>query len=98
MADPQQKSLELPSYLTRAIPFWGNPKWLEAERWRRVVRSQPIAMICRDHLITYLQALPWEIRPRDVKAKLDDDIAYYTNYIKAAICGNRPMSAYGMTL
>lgn len=83
MADPSQKSLELPSFLTRAIPFWGNPQWLEAQRWRMVVRSQPVAMICRDHLITYLQALPWEIRPRDPKAKLDDDVAYYEKYILA---------------
>ena len=83
MAEPSQKSLELPSFLTRAIPFWGNPQWLEAQRWRMVVRSQPVAMICRDHLITYLQALPWEIRPRDPKAKLDDDVNYYEKYILA---------------
>lgn len=83
MADPKQKSIELPSYLRRAVPLWQTPAWLEADRWRRVVRSQPIAIICRDTLIAYLQALPWEITARDPKEQdaLAEDIEYYTEVL-----------------
>jgi hypothetical protein len=79
MADPKPKSLELPIYLNRILPLWQTPQWLEAERWRRVVRQQPVAIICRDTLITYLQALPWEVRarkPREADALADEIEAY----------------------
>lgn len=83
MADPKQKSLELPIYLNRILPLWQTPQWLEADRWRRVVRQQPVAIICRDTLITYLQALPWEIRARNPKETdaMADDIEAYTRIL-----------------
>jgi len=83
MTDPKPKSLELPIYLNRILPLWQTPQWLEAERWRRVVRQQPVAIICRDTLITYLQALPWEVRARSPREAdvLAGEIEAYTRIL-----------------
>lgn len=83
MAEPKQKSLELPNFLRRHLPNFVTPMWIEGERWRNVVRNEPTAIICRDRLIVYAQALPWDIRPREIKdeKKLEKDIAYYKNYV-----------------
>jgi len=83
MADPKQKSLEIPSFLRRYLPDFLAPMWVEAARWRNVVRNEPVAIICRDRLIVYAQALPWDItakKPEDQEA-LEPDIAYYKNYV-----------------
>ncbi len=83
MADPKQKSLDMPSSLVRVLPRWVTPMWTEAERWRAVVRNQPVAIIARDKLITFLQSLPHDIRARDLSdAKaLKPDINYYEKFI-----------------
>lgn len=83
MAEPKQKSVEFGPSLTRILPAWVTPMWTEAPRWRSVVRNQPIAIICRDKLITYAQALPWDIRARktDEQDALEDDINYYKNFV-----------------
>lgn len=82
--EPKQKSLEAPSYLRRHLPNFLTPTWIEkGERWRQVVRNEPVAIICRDRLIVYAQALPWTITARDVKSekKLEPDIKYYQEYV-----------------
>ena len=83
MADPKQKSLELPSYLTRIIPAWQTPQWMQAERWRNILYNLPAAIVCRDVLIADLVASDWEIRARDPKEedKLADDTEYYTDVL-----------------
>lgn len=75
-----QKSLSLPAYLNRYLPYWSQPEWLEADRWRYVVANQPIAVICRDTLISYVNSLDWKIEPRDStqRDELKEDIKYYT--------------------
>ena len=77
---PGQISLDLPNYFTRYLPVWGSPHWLEGEMWRRIVKNQPVATICRDTLISNLLSLDWMIIPRD-STKRDEyksDIEYYT--------------------
>ena len=75
-----QRSLSLPAYLNRYLPFWSQPEWLEADRWRYVVANQPIAVICRDTLISYINSLEWKIEPRDStqRDELKEEIKYYT--------------------
>jgi len=92
MADAQakQKSLELPTYLTRILPMWQTPQWLEADRWRRVVYNLPMAIICRDTLISDLVASDWEVRPKDPKQEdvLAEDIETYTEVLNPDMgCG-----------
>jgi len=83
MAAPRQKSVELPSFLTRILPAWVSPMWTDSARWRQVVRNQPVAIICRDRLITYAQAVPWDIRAKKTSDQdaLEADIAYYKEHI-----------------
>jgi hypothetical protein len=78
--EKNQRSLSLPAYLTRFLPYWSQPEWLEAESWRRVVANQPIATICRDTLISYVNSLEWKIEPRDStqRDELKEEIKYYT--------------------
>jgi len=91
MADPKQRSLELPSHLTRIIPAWQTPQWMQADRWRNILYNLPAAIVCRDVLIADLVASDWEIRPKDPKEedKLADDIEYYTDVLN-------PETGFGM--
>ncbi|KKL93462.1 hypothetical protein LCGC14_1874430, partial [marine sediment metagenome] len=77
------RAISLTTYLTRHIPWWGHPGWMEAERWRQVVRNQPIAVICRDTLIMNLLSMDWSIAPRETedgdKKKTKKDIEWYTD-------------------
>lgn len=84
MADPKSKAIEVPS-LRRFLPVWSTPAWLEAERWRQTVRNQPVAMVCRDKLIAFAQALPWVIRAKvsSDQDEVADDIKYYTDVVLA---------------
>lgn len=83
MAEPRQKSLELPAHLTRILPLWQTPQWLAAERWRQVVYNLPVAIDCRGVLIDDLQASDWEVMARDPKEEdaLALDIEHYTNIL-----------------
>lgn len=83
MAEPKQKSLELPTYLTRVLPAWQTPQWMEADRWRRVVYNLPVAIDCRDALIDDLVASDWEVRAKNPKEEdtLADDIKHYTDVL-----------------
>jgi hypothetical protein len=83
MAEPKPKSLQIPPFLRRYLPDFLTPMWVEANRWRNVVRNEPTAIICRDRLIVYAQALPWDITARDIKQskKVEDDIRYYKNFV-----------------
>lgn len=83
MAEPKAKSLQIPPFLRRYLPDFLTPMWVEAARWRNVVRNEPTAIICRDRLIVYAQAQPWDITAKNIKdeKKLKDDIAYYKNFV-----------------
>jgi len=78
-----QRSQDLPEWLTRIVPPWNNPARLQsAEVWRRVVDSQPIAVDCREFLISNFISLDWKIEPRDSdqRDELKDEIDYYTRF------------------
>lgn len=69
----------------RFIPAWRTPS-LDAQRWRSVVRNQPVAMICRDRLISYVQSLQWEVRARQPTdgGEYDKEADYYTYLLQTA--------------
>ena len=83
MAEPKPKSLQIPPFLRRYLPDFLTPMWVEAARWRNVVRNEPTAIICRDRLIVYAQAQPWNVTAKNIKdeKKLEEDIAYYKNFV-----------------
>jgi len=75
-----QRSLDLPSYLMRLIPAFSTPEWMLGEAWRAVVANQPVATLCRDTLLAYVNALDWKVQARDStqQDELSGDIDYYT--------------------
>jgi len=78
-----QRSLDLPEWLYRVIPPWNNPTQLQnAELWRKIVDSQPIAKVCREFLISNFISLDWKIEPKDSdqRDELKDEIDYYTKF------------------
>lgn len=79
-----QRSLDIPDYLYRIIPNWGQPTWLSADVWRRFVRSQPLAMICRNTLISQITALDTiiDVRDSNKRNELSDTIRYYERLIE----------------
>ena len=81
---PAPRQMQLPSVLSRFLPAWSSPEWLSAERWRRLVRNQPIAMACRETLIMNIQSLKWRLEARDPKQadELKDTIDNYTWLIR----------------
>lgn len=83
MATPQQKSLELESAITRVVPPWKTPDWLGAEQWRRAVRAQPVAIVCREKLVNHLQVSDWEVIATDPEEQdtLAFEVDYYTDVL-----------------
>ena len=79
-----QRSLDIP-YIHRFAPPLMYPYWERAEYWRGVVRRLPVAMDCREMLISYMTSLDWKIEPTepDMRDELKDDIEYYTNLFEA---------------
>jgi predicted RNA-binding Zn-ribbon protein involved in translation (DUF1610 family) len=83
MAEPKQKSLTVPPFLVRFVPQWQTPQWLEAERWRNVVKNQPIAMDARSAIVTDLVTTPWEVRAKNPaeQDKHQAAVDYYTDEV-----------------
>ena len=63
--EKNQRSIDLPLYLQRIIPLFNQPAWFNGGIWRRVVESQPIAVACREALISQMVTLDWKIEPKD---------------------------------
>lgn len=84
MADPKQKSLEVP-FLWRIPTIWQVPQWGQATQWRLFVRNQSIVMLCRQHLINHLIELPQAVvaRDPDEQDKYEEDCNYYNNWVLA---------------
>ena len=74
-----QRSLD-DMYIDRFIPGWARPHWQEAEFWRAVVKQLPVAIDCRETVISYITDLDWKIEPRDssMRDELKGEIEYYT--------------------
>ena len=77
---------ELINYLTRYVPEFITPRWLEAYHWRVFVANQPIAVVCRETLISNLLDLDWAIVARDTdqQDELKEEIKYYTRLFENA--------------
>src|SRR5574341_1767355 len=80
--DKGQRSLDLPLYLTRVLPQWNNPNWVEGELWRKAVERQPFATACRETLTSNVLALDWKIEPKDStkRDEYKEDIRYYEDF------------------
>lgn len=84
---PGQKSMGFEdAFLARVVPIWNMPPTFDAYAWRNLVASQPVAVICRDTLISSILSLDWKITVRD--SKYQDDLAatvrYYTALLERA--------------
>ena len=75
---------ELSNYLVRQMPIWNNPNWLHADIWRQFVAKQPIAVLCREAIASYLLSLDWAIvaRESDKQDEFKEDIKYYTRLLE----------------
>ena len=75
---------ELSNYLVRQMPIWNNPNWLHADIWRQFVARQPIAVLCREAIASYLLSLDWAIvaRESDKQDEYKEDIKYYTRLLE----------------
>lgn len=78
---PRQRSINVADlFLARFTTPWSRPPSLPAYTWRAWVLNQPIAMICRETLISYMLSLDWAIIPRDPdnREELAPVIRHYT--------------------
>jgi len=73
------------AYFTRFTPAWQRPPTWTANAWRAWVFNQPVAVICREHLISSLLSLDWKITPREMKYKdeLEGTIRHYTKLLES---------------
>lgn len=80
--DKGQRSLDLPNWLERVLPPFSRPGWQNANVWRNIVLNQPIAALCRDTLVQYVNSLDWCIEPKDSlqREELRSEIEYYTEF------------------
>jgi len=77
-----QRSLDDPFYISRYIPPWANPEWLNGGVWRQVVQKQPLATVCRETLTSNTLALDWKIEAKDSEKRDEykSEIEYYTDF------------------
>lgn len=75
---------ELSNYLLRQMPIWNNPNWLHADIWRQFVHKQPVAVLCRDAITSYLLSLDWTIVSRDAEMQDEykEEIKYFTRLLE----------------
>ena len=77
-----QRAIHLPSFLQRILPYYGQPAYLDAQRWRAFVKNQPIALLCRDTLISNMLNMEWDIVPREAADAGMDKIKKSIDYYK----------------
>ncbi len=77
-----QRSIDLPLYFQRIFPQFGKSQWYDAQVWRSIVQRQPVATMCREHLISRIISLDWKIEPRESSQRdeLKDAVKYYTKF------------------
>ncbi len=82
--EPGQRSINITDlFITRWTPPWSRPPSLPAYTWRAWVMNQPVAIACREVLISLLTGLDWNISARDAddKETLAPSIKYYTKLL-----------------
>lgn len=79
--EPGQRSINITDlFITRWTPPWSRPPSLPAYTWRAWVMNQPVAIACREALISMLSGMDWIIAAKDSddKDELAATIKYYT--------------------
>jgi len=83
-----QRAIQLQPYLSRTVPYWGHPGYFAGQQWRAVVKNQPVAIICRDTLISNMLSKDWSVRlrePEDTMLKATKkEIEHYTDIFTEA--------------
>ena len=83
-----QRAIHLQPYLNRTIPYWGHPGYFAGAQWRSTVKNQPVAIICRDTLISNMLNQDWAVRLREPEqTELDatkKEIDHYTKVFTVA--------------
>ena len=75
-----QRAIHIPTFLSRILPFYGQPAWLQAQHWRNFVRNQPVAIVCRETLINNALNLEWDIVPSDPKYSGEPNVRESIDY------------------
>lgn len=75
-----QRAIHIPTFLSRIMPYYGQPAWLEAQHWRQFVRNQPVAINCRDTLINNMLNLDWDVVPKNPKVSGDPKVSEAIDY------------------
>lgn len=89
--NPGQKALAIDdAYLVRISPIWNRPPTIDANAWRAVVNAQPVAVTCRDTLISSVLSLDWKISVRDsnMQEEYANTAKYYTRLLEKAGYGS----------
>jgi hypothetical protein len=81
-----QRAAQPPNYLTKFVPQWSTPQWQDANLWRYAVRQQPVCIVCRDTLISFLLGREWQIRAKDPNQNetFKTDIDYYIELLETS--------------
>lgn len=67
-----QRSLDPQNwFLWKHVPTWMRPKWYEASMWRNFVLKQPVAIDCREAIISWISSLEWKLEPRESEQRDD---------------------------
>lgn len=80
-----QRSLDPQNwFLLKYVPTFLRPVWYEASMWRNFVLKQPVAIDCREAIISWMCSLDWKLEPRESteREELKDDIKYYTRFFE----------------
>lgn len=83
--EDKQRTLNISdAYFTRYTPPWAHSGTLPASVWRAWVMNQPIAMICREAITSYILSLDFKITPKesDDYDELRGTIKHYTKLIE----------------
>lgn len=89
--NPGQHALTISdAFLLRISPVWNRPPTVDANAWRMIVNAQPVAVTCRDTLISSILSLDWKISVRDsnLQEEFAPTVKYYTRLLEKAGYGS----------
>lgn len=72
------------AYFARIIPSWSQPSQLTPDQWRAWVKSQPVAVTCKETMKSNLADLDWKVTPResDQRDELKGTIKHYEKLLQ----------------
>lgn len=82
----QRSMLVSDAYFARMIPGWSQPSTLSSAQWRAWVAAQPVAVTCKETLVSNIADLDWKITPResDMRDELKGLIKHYEKFFRRA--------------